>query len=305
MWYKTKGEALQEGYLHLAKDINDRGMKAYTRVKTYDDISRIIDEEECVYEIVTGEWKEMYDFDGKDIAEDADVIIANFISCHQQISPEPVHVKRCISPSSTRENAPSSHGKLSLHFVVPNTVLPDRHAMLRRFKLMMDVPGLLHPECYDRSIYTKDRLIRTVRSDKCFQGRPFVSTSEDKDLFVSLPMKKREAEQVSQTTVLDKIIHKYNLTSFKPHSEIQPNVFRIARINPSFCIVCHRVHDNDNAFIDIDKLTYGCFRDPGNIIKLDSDIIRVSRSRLVTQLREFNIAPVDIDNIISRSSLMF
>ncbi len=298
VWYKTKSEALKPGYLHAARDVNEKGIKVYTRVKTYEEMSKIIDDFDCVYEVVTSEWKEMYDFDGNDVKESADEIIANFVQCHQEISPERVHVKKCIGGS-----------KLSLHFVIPGTVLPDNKAMKVRFQLMMSTEGLLHRDKYDKGIYTKDRLIRTVRSDKCFQRRPFTSESSDGDLFVSLPMKERQelagpsqqpayAGRASANRLQD-IINKYRLDAFKPHSEIRPGVFRIVRTKPSLCIICDRRHDSDHAYINVEEMTYGCFRS-GTTIKLDSDVIQVSRSRLAVQLQEFNISQADIETIISR-----
>ena len=56
------------------------GAKSYTRVKTYKEISEIIDNYDCVYEVVTSEWKEIYDFDGQGIKESPEEIIENFIS---------------------------------------------------------------------------------------------------------------------------------------------------------------------------------------------------------------------------------
>lgn len=293
-WYKTKSEALMPGYLHVARDLNDKGAKSYARVKTYKEISEIINKYDCVYEVVTSEWKEIYDFDGQDIKESPEEIIENFISCHSQISPEKVHVKKCITKN-----------KISLHFVIPNTVLPNYKAMKNRFKLMMSVKGLLHRDMYDSGIYNKDRLIRTVRSDKCFQNRPFISDSSDEDLFVSLPMKREISDEfeVPPKHKLNSIIEKYNLHAFKPHSEIRPGVFRIMRIRPSLCIICNRMHESDHAYINIDEMTYGCFRAERAIIKLDSDILNISVSKLTAQLREFDISQEDIEMIISRSKL--
>jgi hypothetical protein len=255
-------------------------------------MTKVIDENECVYEVVTGEWKEMYDFDGNDVKESAETIIDNFIKCHQKISPEQVHVKECVTNS-----------KMSLHFVIPKTVLPSCQAMRTRFALMMAVPGLMHVDKYDGSIYTKDRLIRTVRSDKCFQGRPFKSTSSDNDLFVSLPLKMPPPQKTDGRGLVHDILNKYNLDGFKPHSEISPGVFRIIRTEPSFCIVCHRVHESENACIDTEKMIYVCFRSPESPIKLDTDIIRISRARITVQLREFGIAPADIATILSRAEI--
>jgi hypothetical protein len=87
--------------------------------------------------------------------------------------------------------------KIRYHFILlfPNTVLPNYKAIKNRFQLMMSVKGLLHRDKYDSGIYNKDRLIRTVRSDKCFQNRPFISDSDDKYLFVSLPMKREESDE--------------------------------------------------------------------------------------------------------------
>lgn len=294
-WYKTKSEALMPGYFHVARDLNENGAKSYARVKTYQEISDIIDKYDCVYEVVTSEWKEMYDFDGQDIKESPEEIISNFISCHSKISPEKIHVKKCITKN-----------KISLHFVIPNTVLPNYKAMKNRFQLMMSVKGLLHHDKYDSGIYNKDRLIRTVRSDKCFQNRPFISDSNDKDLFVSLPMKREEPDefQVTPKGKLNSIIEKYSLHAFKPHSEIRPGVFRIMRIRPSLCIICNRMHESDHAYINIDEMTYGCFRAEGTIIKLDSDVLNISKSKLSVQLREFDISQEDIENIISRSKMV-
>ena len=288
-WYRTKAEALKPGYLHAARDINENGSKNYTRVKTYEELSQVIDNYDCVYEVVTSEWKEMYDFDGEGVKESAEEIISNFRKCRYQISPEKVHVKKCISKS-----------KLSLHFVIPTTVLPDYKAMKNRYTLMMKTKGLLHPEKYDGGIYNKDRLIRTVRSDKCFQNRPFTSDSKDIDLFVSLPMKKK-IEIESTNEQLQNVIHKYNLDAFKPHSEIRPGVFRIMRTRPSMCIICNRQHESDHAFINLEDMTYGCFRAGNATIKLNSDLIHVSKSKLISQLAEFDISQADIENIISRS----
>ncbi|KAG2172435.1 hypothetical protein INT43_004977 [Umbelopsis isabellina] len=292
-WYKTKAEALMPGYLHVARDLNNRGAKSYARVKTYKEISDIIDNYDCVYEVVTSEWKEMYDFDGEGISETPEEIIDNFVTCHSQISPEKVHVKKCITKN-----------KISLHFVIPNTVLPNYKAMKNRFKLMMSVKGLLHRDLYDSGIYNKDRLIRTVRSDKCFQNRPFISDSEDMHLFVSLPMKILNELEVPPKHKLNSIIEKYKLDAFKPHSEIHPGVFRIMRIRPSLCIICNRMHESDHAYININEMTYGCFRAEGTVIKLDSDILSISVSRLKAQLKEFDINQSDIDLIISRSKLI-
>lgn len=291
-WYKTKSEALRPGYLHVARDLNDRGAKSYARVKTHQEISDIIDQHDCVYEVVTSEWKEMYDFDGQDISETPDEIVSNFVACHRQISPERVHVKRCITKNKT-----------SLHFVIPNTTLPDYRAMKNRFQLMMAVEGLLHRDKYDAGIYNKDRLIRTVRSDKCFQGRPFVSDSADADLFVSLPMKAVRHEEPAPKSRLSSIIERYNLQAFKPHSEIRPGVFRIMRIKPSLCIICDRMHESDHAYINIDEMTYGCFRAEGTVVKLDADVLNISLSKLTAQLREFDISQEDIDTIVSRSKV--
>src|ERR1700710_1924054 len=144
---------------------------------------------------------------------------------------------------------------------------------------------------YDSGIYNKDRLIRTVRSDKCFQNRPFISDSNDDEFFVSPKHK------------LNSIIEKYNLNAFKPHSEIRPGVFRIMRVRPSLCIICNRMHESDHAYINIDEMTYGCFRAEGAIIKLDSDVLNISISKLTAQLREFDISQEDIEFIISRSKL--
>jgi uncharacterized UPF0160 family protein len=83
---------LKPGYLHVARDLNENGAKSYARVKTYQEISDIIDK---------------YDFDGQDIKESPEEIISNFISCHSKISPEKVHVKKCITKN-----------KISLHFVI-------------------------------------------------------------------------------------------------------------------------------------------------------------------------------------------
>jgi hypothetical protein len=297
-WYKTKSEALKPGCLHVARDLNEKGAKNYARVETYKEISDIIDQYDCVYEVVTSEWKEMYDFDGKGISETPEEIIDNFIACHKQISPEKVHVKKCITKDKT-----------SIHFIIPNTILPNYQAMKNRFQLMMSVKGLLHRDLYDAGIYNKDRLIRTVRSDKCFQNRPFISDSDDIDLFVSLPMKEQKYEIEQQAaftpkTKLNAIIDKYNLHAFKPHSEIHPGVFRIMRVKPSLCIICDRVHESDHAYINIDDMTYGCFRAEGTTVKLDSDIMNISVSRLTAQLREFDISQKDIDIIISRCKLL-
>jgi hypothetical protein len=287
-WYRTKAEALKPGYLHVARDMNENGAKNYARVKTYEELSQVIDNYDCVYEVVTSEWKEMYDFDGEGVEESVEEIISNFCKCHEQISPEKVHVKKCITKS-----------KLSLHFVIPATIFPDYRAMKNRYILMMKTEGLLHPDKYDGGIYNKDRLIRTVRSDKCFQNRPFASDSEDKDLFVSLPMKE-EIITVNEPDKLQNIIHKYGLEAFKPHSEIRPGVFRIMRTRPSMCIICNRQHESDHAFINVEDMTYGCFRAGNKMIKLDSDLIHVSKSKLISQLKEFDISQADIENIISR-----
>jgi hypothetical protein len=150
----------------VTRDLNENGAKSYARVKTYQEISDIIDKYDCVYEVVTSEWKEVYDFGEQDIKESSEEIISNFILCHSKISPEKVHVKKCITKN-----------KISLHFVTPNTVLPNYKAMKNRFQLMMSVKGLLHRDKYDSGIYNKDRLIRIVRSDKCFQNRPFIKVN--------------------------------------------------------------------------------------------------------------------------------
>lgn len=165
---------------------------------------------------------------------------------------------------------------------------------------MMNIDGLLHKDKYDGGIYTKDRLIRTVRSDKCFQNRPFNSTSEDKDLFVSFPMKDEPISEETGKSKLHDIIRKYHLDAFKPHSEIYPGVFRIMRTRPSMCLICNRQHESDHAYINIEDMTYGCFRAEGVVIKLDSDIIQISQKKLILQLQEFNISQSDIENIISR-----
>jgi hypothetical protein len=103
---------------------------------------------------------------------------------------------------------------------------------------------------------------------------------------------------------LNSIIEKYNLHAFKPHSEIRPGVFRIMRIRPSLCIICNRMHESDHAYINIDEMTYGCFRAEGAIIKLDSDVLNISVSKLIVQLQEFDISQDDIDLIISRCKLV-
>jgi hypothetical protein len=64
------------------------------------------------------------------------------------------------------------------------------------------------------------------------------------------------------------------------------------------------MHESDHAYINIDEMTYGCFRAEGAIIKLDSDVLNISVSKLIVQLQEFDISQDDIDLIISRCKLV-
>jgi hypothetical protein len=59
-------------------------------------------------------------------------------------------------------------------------------------------------------------------------------------------------------------------------------VFRIMRIRPSMCIICNRQHESDHAFINIEDMTYDCFRVGNTTIKLDSDLIHISKSKLIS-----------------------
>lgn len=303
-WYKTKSEAFDAGngqiVVYVARDISKSGSKEFSFVKTYNELLSIIKSEKCVYEMVSGKWHEMYDFDGKDINVSEQSIIDNFIKCRNQISNEKIHIKSC-----------STADKISLHFIINTSVFADHNAMRNRWRQMISNKELIFADRYDGSIYTKDRLIRTIYSDKTFQNRPFrnVSNSNDVDFFVTVfePMTKIKYT-MSRRKETTAILEKFSLLSFKYDREIRPNIVRVKRLNPSACMVCQRVHDNDNAWINLQTLDFGCFRasdekrEPSSV-HLDSDLMRLSKSKLMVILREFAISETDIQNIISRSSV--
>lgn len=288
-WYRNKSDALCDGYLHIARDVTSSGIKQFASVKTYEEISKIIDKYQCVYEIVTSSWTEMYDFDGKDLPCTEEDIISNFKYCRSMISKDVVHVK-----------SSSTMSRISLHFIVPSVVLNNYEVMYVRYQRMMNVPELLYKECYDGSIYTRDRLIRTVRSDKCFQGRPFRSESKDCDLFVSHPYRKEFDNKMKNDNDL---LMRYHLSeSFRMDTCLYGNVYRLRRISPSWCIICERVHEHENASLDIDSGTYSCFRSPGKRKTLDGDRLVLNRSKLISQLKNYGLNDQEIRDIISRSA---
>lgn len=294
MWFKTKAECFKPGYLHIAKDINTQGSKMYTHVKSYTDIIDIINSEKCVYEIVTGQWTEMYDFDGVGIPkEQLPNIVENFKNIYYQTNPtQKVHYKICISPN-----------KLSIHFIIPKSVFPSYREMKQRFDRVISHPDILFRECYDNTIYTKDRLIRTNRSDKTFSGRIFSSPSDDLDLFVSFPLVALPTT-FTLPAASDTLLQKYNLhKTFTIDKEIRSNVFRLKRIAPSMCLICQRIHDHENAYIDIIEMSYGCYRNPHQKQFLDPDVIRVDVPKLTKILTGYGLNSQDIDYIISRSKV--
>ena len=289
-WHRSKSDALRDGYLHVAKDVTSSGIKQFASVKTYEEISQIIDEELCVYEIVTSSWTEMYDFDGKDLPCTEEDIISNFKQCRLMISDDAVHVK-----------SSSTSSRISLHFIVPSVVLGNYEVMYVRYQRMMSISELKYKDCYDGSIYTRDRLIRTVRSDKCFQGRPFRSQSRDVDLFVSHPYKK--GEDVKRSMYGDDVLIRYRLSeAFRIDMCLYGSVYRLKRISPSWCVICERVHERENASLDVDRGVYRCFRSPGEYKTLDKDRLVLSRSKLVDQLKNYGLDDQEICDIISRSS---
>ncbi|CAO3620986.1 unnamed protein product [Cunninghamella echinulata] len=241
-WHRSKSDALRDGYLHVAKDVTSSGIKQFASVKTYEEISRIIDEELCVYEIVTSSWTEMYDFDGKDLACTEEDIISNFKQCRLMISDDTVHVK-----------SSSTSSRISLHFVVPSVVLGNYEVMYVRYQRMMSISEL--KENVKRSMYGDEVLIRyrlseAFRMDICLYG----------------------------------------------------SVYRLKRILPSWCVICERVHERENASLDVDRGVYRCFRSPGECKTLDEDRLVLSRSKLVDQLKNYGLDDQEICDVISRSS---
>lgn len=296
IWFKTKNESLKKGYLHIARDINKMGSKEFTHVKTYEEISKIIDENDCIYEVVTGKWTEFYDFDGINIDYDKeDEIVENFKFVYSKINPNnKVHYKVC-----------KGDNKLSIHFVIPNSILNDCYSMRERFMELVNIKELKYKSYYDNAIYTKDRLIRTVRSDKVFSNRIFSSQSEDKDLFVSHVL--NELNINTNNTKMNSnylLLKKYGLHhSFVLDAEMRDNTFRLRRINPSNCIICNRIHDKENAYININDMSYGCFRDLSVKMYLEIDTINVNVNKLKNILsNQYNISNEEIEYILSRCS---
>lgn len=297
IWFKTKAESFAKGSPHdiyIARDIDPSGRKEYSSVRNYTELSAAIGKESsCLYEVIRGAWREMYDFDGRDLDITEEEVIQDFLRCRSRLSTERVFIKSASVP-----------GKLSLHFILPESILSDYHAMQSRFDQLLE-QGLHYAQYYDRSIYSKDRLIRTLRSDKCFSKRPFraVTSLEDETLyFVSIPGTLAPTHTPAASSSI--LLRRYGLdTSFRLGSEFQPGLFRLNRIRPSMCIVCQRVHDSDNAWIDTHKMTYTCYRNHEKTISLESDLLPLSRARLVSHLRDFALSEADIDFVISRSKL--
>lgn len=291
-WYSRKNDALKVGMLHIAKDENNTGIKKYAHVSTYDDICKVINQYKCVYEILTNKWTEFYDFDGNGIdINQKDIIIHNFTTCYISFIGNKckILVKECIDGR-----------KISLHFIIPNSIMDNYNSMKKRFNQFIDSSSLLYKECYDGSIYTKDRLIRTNESDKCFTGRVFRSDTPTKDLLISHPYTEIT---ISHDKCVNEFLKTYKLSSsFRIDSKINDTIYRIKRTTSSLCMICNRIHDSENAFINIADNSYGCFRDLTRKIYLDSDIVRISRSKLHKNLDIF-IDKNIIDHAISRSQL--
>lgn len=67
------------------------------------------------------------------------------------------------------------------------------------------------------------------------------------------------------------------MNAFKIHDKIIEGfviIYNLRRKIPSECIVCHRVHEHDNAFIKIENgtTTYHCYRNPDNELVLENSI---------------------------------
>lgn len=333
-WFKTKAESIKLNHIHLAKDINTNGCKQYTSVDSYEKALYIIKYNKCVYEVVTGKWTEMYDFDGninsiistidletqttllkydniKPIIND---VVNNFKYVYNKHYPNrKVCVKTC-----------SGH-KISIHFIIPKSVFNDYISMKQQYQWLMSDPELKYKEYYDGSIYTRDRLIRTNYSDKAFSNRIFRSDDNDMDLFVSHPLTKelnhRGILELSLPSLVDpngltinkrisfkdiginnQTLLKYNLyNAFIVDKEMSKNMYRLKRIKSSYCLICKRVHDNENAYININDMSYGCFRDLSRKTYIDSDIVKINIIELRKLLKQYNLNDDDIDYVISRS----
>lgn len=300
-WYPTKDlVSVPPGAIVVARDRDGQGRKEFGVVADHAALSRVIDAEKCVYEQVVDLWRELYDFDGFDFDEDDQMVIDDFLQARAQFSDEQVYIKSA-----------SSSAKISLHFIIP-TSLFTRTQMQQRFQQMMS--RLKYASYYDASIYTKNRLIRTVRSDKCFEGRPFRSlTLQDKKWKPVKLLKEEESNYfvtpsaACSRSLSSKIVKPELATTFKWGTEIRPCVFRLDRQRPAVCIICNRTHDSDNAWINTQTLTVGCFRaDQLELNKpvqasLDADRLIVSRSRLFSSLRDFALSDDEIHTILSRA----
>src|SRR5689334_16354366 len=140
-WYSTKEKAKEEGgeqVIYIAKDKDSSGRKEYSFVKNHQHLSQVLNQCPCVYEIMTKEWREMYDFDGSPELNEQEVI-QDFISSRKRISDEKVYIKSC-----------SNHQKTSLHFIIPTTLFRSKEEMKNRFLLLMKM-DLVYKEYYDSS----------------------------------------------------------------------------------------------------------------------------------------------------------
>lgn len=332
-WFKTKAESIKINNIHLARDINTNGSKEYTSVDSYEKALAIIKSNKCVYEVVTGKWTEMYDFDGnidsiistmnlnlqtiilennmenikKYIIND---VINNFKNVYNKHYPErKVCVKIC------------SGYKISIHFIIPNSIFNDYKSMKLQYQWLMGESELKYKEYYDGGIYNKDRLIRTNNSDKVFSNRIFRSDDNDNELFISHPLTNINIVELSLPSLIDPkglgvydrinfkdlgisnaTLLKYNLyNAFIIDKEMSRNMYRLKRIKSSYCLICKRVHDNENAYININDMSYGCFRDLSRKAYIDSDIAKINVIELRKLLKQYNLNDKDIDYVISRS----
>jgi hypothetical protein len=239
----------------FAWDINNNGAKKYGVGSVKYILNKSRNDRNC-YEMVRGKWKEFYDIDFKDPGDDWNIIESNVIDKLEKI----LHGRLCIKTCSNKH-------KISLHIVCFGTgVYLPSDMKIKAVSLNRQ----LNQSIVDTGVYTKDRLIRMLYSDKVGDKR-FMMWHErskhkcDADSLASLGDSFREFKILTMPSDISKehsdILKKLNLGDFDADS-LGDNCYRLMRLQSSLCPVCQRFHDNDNMWISIDKIVVlHCYRE--------------------------------------------
>lgn len=278
-----QAEGIEDYNWHVCLNTDSRMFTAFKSLESmYEHI--FSGETLCYYEIISGVMPQKIYFDvdipsddrqfGLQVLDELLAVIKDKFVVYGVMSPDIMVFSSC------------GNKKQSYHVVVSNVcVKSNEHNNSFAWQVKRD---LVLGNDYVDMLYKSTQQFRIVNNTKYGQTRykrfmPDMSTVEmkdDREIFeaslvsnvegcktLSIPLRERNESDVKYTAKYEDVERRMkmrNISGFEC-GDITGNLVRLNRVAPSFCKICERIHDSENAFIVVgDKIKLYCFRDDFN-----------------------------------------